>query len=589
MSGIVGFINNQKNKKEITQKMIEKIIYRGTKHQSFYDDNQVGLGQCLLKNKENVTYQDNLAIVLDGNIFNKEELIKKLKLKKVTDAELILASYKKWGSEAPKYLKGDFAFVIWDKEKEILYGARDYFGIKPLFYSKKNDFIFASEIKAILAYPNLKKELNKDAIAPYLVFNFNPLEETFFKDVFTLKPGHYFIYQNGEFETKKYFEIQYEEVNYEKEKFVKLLADATAKSVQTSLKGEKKVGSFLSSGVDSSYLVCLAKPKKTFTVGYAEQRYSEITNAKELSEQLGIENKSRIINKDEFLEIVPKVMYHLEEPMADPGAVAFYFGTEAASQYCDVVTCGEGADEFFAGYGVYQDSFKFPAYAKIPFFMRRAVSKLVSKLPEFKGSEFLIRRGQKLEEWYTGLNWIFREKELKRYLNNQKIAPISLITKDAFDEFKGQNDLNKMLGFDVKFHLSKNFMVNVDRLSAAFSLDTRVPIANIDIFDIARKIPFEGKVSKTESKIYWRAAAQTIIPNESFKKKKLGFPVPLREWIKEENYYNHIKEMFSSDIAKEIFNYEALMKMLNDKNADYKKVWSLYSFLVWYHEFFKQN
>jgi len=591
MSGIVGFVNKTKNKEKTIEIILNKIIHRGPKELFFYHDKNIALAECSMNIHQGI--HDNFILLLDGNIFNKDELAKVLKLKKPTDEEIIIKGFKKWQYELPKYLRGNFAFILWDKKNKILYGARDHFGVKPLYYSHNKNFIFASEIKAILTYPKFKKEFNKDVLKPFLTFNFNPCDETFFKGIFTLNPGHYFIYQNNKLTITKYYEYNFKEENLKKEEFINLISDSIEDSVDKNIKEQQNFGSFLSSGIDSSYLVSLAKPEKAFTVGYEEQKYNEIEYAKDLADKLNIKHITSVISKKDYLNIVPKIMDHFDEPIADPATIALYFGMEKASEEVDTILSGEGADEFFAGYGIYQDLLRFPLYSKIPFFIRRIISKIVSSLPEFKGSYFFIRRGLKIEEWYIGGNYTFTEKESKKYLNLDSNISISSITNKIYDNLGGQNDLNKMQAFDISLFLPKNFLANNDKISSIFALDVRTPFTDTLVFDIASKLPFKYKISANTSKIALREATEKVLPKEICNRKKLGFPVPLREWIRSDLFYNKIKDTFNTDIAAHLFNQKKIIKLLDDhreyKKDTFKKVWLIYIFLIWYEIHFIPN
>ena len=589
MSGIIGFITKTKNKQKISENMLNKIIHRGPKEQFFYHDQNIALSQCSKNNHKGI--HNDLVLLLDGNIFNKDELAKKLRIKNPTDEKVIIKGFKKWQFNLPKYLRGNFAFVLWDKKNKLLYGARDHFGVKPLYYSNNKNFIFASEIKAILTYPKFNKEFNKDLLKPFLTFNFNPCDETFFKTIFTLKPGHYFSYQNKELTITKYYQYNFKTENLKKDEFINLIHETIEDSINQNIKEQENFGSFLSSGIDSSYLVSLALPQKVFTVGYEEQKYNEIAYAKELADKLNLEHLTSVISKEDYLNIVPKIMYHFDEPIADPAAIALYFGMEKANEEVDTILSGEGADEFFAGYSIYQDLLKFPFYSKVPFFLRRIISKIVSLLPEFKGSYFFIRRGLKIEQWYTGIDWIFTEKETKKYLNNSANISNSSITNKIYKNFKNQNDLNKMQAIDINLFLPKNFLTNNDKIANIFALDVRTPFTDIKVFDIASILPFKYKINNKTGKIALREATKKVLPDEIYRRKKLGFPVPLREWMKEDLYYNKIKDTFNTGIAKELFNHKKIIKLLDDhrnnKEDVFKKVWLIYIFLIWYQEFFK--
>ncbi len=604
MCGIAGFVSKDKNKKKILKKMCDRIIHRGPDGEGYYTDEIVALGHRRLSiidldlGSQPMYNEDNSIItVFNGEIYNYLELraeLKKLGHKFTTnsDTEVLVHGFEEWQEELPSKLRGMFAFVIWDKDNKKLFGARDHFGIKPLYYTLVDDeLLFASEIKAFLEYPKFKKELNLDIIGPYLSFNYAPTEATFFKNVYRLNPGYSFTYQNGKLTLNRYFKLTFAEKERDFKKIVDEISQVMEDSVNKHMLSDVEVGSFLSSGIDSSYIVSLARPDNTYTIGYDIPKYNEAEYAKDLTKRLGINNKSKKIKKAEYLQIIPKIMYHMDEPLADPSAVALYFVSKLASKDVKVVLSGEGADELFGGYNTYRESVDYSFYNKIPFGIRKLISKICSLFPEHRGLNFLVRRGQTLEESYIGVNKVFSEKEAKKILK----VPVNIknkdITKEYFAEQKGKDEIIKRQAIDINFWLIKDIFAKADRMTMANSLEGRVPFTDIEVFKVARTLPKDAKVTKENTKVALREAAHKVIPNESYKKKKLGFPVPLREWMREDDFYHEIKDKFNSNIAKEIFNHERIIKLLDDhynqKKDNYKKVWTIYCFIVWYQVFFE--
>ena len=604
MCGIAGFVSRRENKKKIVKAMCDKIIHRGPDGEGYYTDKDVALGHrrlsiidLTLGSQPMYNEDKSLVVIFNGEIYNYLELRDELKqmgheFSTNSDTEVLVHGYEQWSEELPKKLRGMFAFVIWDIKNKTLFGARDHFGIKPFYYTLVTDaFLFASEIKSFLAYPEFKKELNEDILGPYLSFNYAPTEDTFFKGVKRLNPGYSFTFKDGNLSLNQYFNLTFDE----KDKDFNLIVDDIAKCMEDSVNkhmlSDVEVGSFLSSGIDSSYIVSLAKPDNTYTIAYDIPKYNEADYAKDLTDKLGIKNKSKKITKDEYLDVIPKIMYHLDEPLADPSCVALYFVSKLASQDVKVVLSGEGADELFGGYNTYRDGVDYSFYNKIPFPIRRLISKICSIFPEHRGLNFLVRRGQTLEEAYIGVNKVFSEKEAKSILK----VPVTLknkdITKKYYDEQKGKSDIIKRQAIDINFWLIKDIFAKADRMTMANSLEGRVPFTDIEVFKVARTLPKEAKVTKENTKVALREAAKRVIPNESYKKKKLGFPVPLREWMREDNFYEDIKNKFSSDIANKLFDTNKIMKLLdehrNHKKDNYKKVWTIYCFIVWYQVFFE--
>ena len=416
------------------------------------------------------------------------------------------------------------------------------------------------------------------------------MEETFFKGVFRLEPGHSLLYKNGKLTNKRFYKLNFKEKNTKYEKAVDKISETMKDSVNHHMLADVEVGSFLSSGIDSSYLVTLAKPDKTYTVGYDINKYNEINLAKDLTDKLNITNKSKIISKKEYMKIIPKIMYHMDEPASDPAVVALYFVANLASKDLKVVLSGEGADEFFGGYNTYREEVDYSFYNKIPFGIRRIISKVCSLLPEVRGINFLVRRGKTLEEDYIGVNKVFSEKESNKVLKKKRTIKNSDITKPIFDEFKNESNIIKMQAIDINFWLIKDILQKADRMTMANSLEGRVPFVDKEVFEVASSLPFDYKVTKENTKVALRDAAKKVIPNESYKKKKLGFPVPIREWMKDDDVYKEVKKTLTSNAGEKFFNTKYLLKLLdehkNNKKDNYRKVWTVYCVLKWYEVYF---
>lgn len=603
MCGITGFISKEKNKKKIIKKMTDRIKHRGPDGEGYYIDDEIALGHRRLSiidleaGAQPIYNEDkNKVIVFNGEIYNYVELRDELKKKKhkfttSCDTEVLIHGYEEWGVDLPKKLRGMFAFAIWDKQNKILFCARDNFGIKPLYYYQNNeDFLIASEIKSFLEHPSFKKELNKEILGPYLSFSFTPTTETFFKNVYRLDPGCYLIYKDNDLKIKRYFNLEFNPQNKDFNDVVENISKTMKESVNYHMLSDVEVGSFLSSGIDSSYIVSLAKPDKTYTVGYDISKYNEILYAKDLADKLNIKNISKKINKEEYLNIVPKILYHMDEPSSDPAAIMLYFVSNLASKDVKVVLSGEGADEFFGGYNTYREEIDFQWYNKIPYPIRHLASIILSILPEFPGRNFIVRRGIKLEEDYIGVNKVFSESERKKVLSFKDTIRNKDITKPIFDSIKKSNNLIKRQAIDINFWLIKDILQKADRMTMANSLEGRVPFIDIKVFQVASTLSEKDKLTKENTKVALRSAAKKDIPNESYKKKKLGFPVPLREWLREDDYYNEVKNTFKQDFVKEFFNQDYIIKLLdehkNHKKDTYKKVWTIYCFIKWYEIFF---
>lgn len=602
MCGINGIVSKSKNKDKLIHEMNEKIIHRGPDAEGIFVDKRVALGQRRLSiidlsdNGNQPIYNEDksVLVVFNGEIYNYQVLKEELEnlghlFSTNTDTEVLVHGYEEWGYDVINKLRGMFAFCIYDVNKSNLFIARDFFGVKPLYYYHNDKvFLFGSEIKSFLVHPDFKKELNKEMLGAYLTFSFTPGRRTFFKDVYKLEPGHYMVY-NLKKNTKKivkYFSYKFSKTEKNYQEIVDEISLLMKDSVKHHLISDVEVGSFLSSGIDSSYLVSLARPDKTYTVGYDKKKYSEIDLARDLTDKLGITNISSKISKEDYMKAVSDVYYHMDEPTTDACSIAVYFLSKLASQDVKVVLSGEGADEFFGGYNSYDDH----PYTKLPLWLRKSIAFLCKLLPKNKYTRYLIRRGLSLEEGYVSINRNFYDDELKDILKHNDYLKNKDIVMETYLEYRDENELNKKQAIDIRYWLADNILLIVDKMTMAFSIESRVPFTDIEVFNLACTLPREYRVRNKATKAALREAARREIPNESYKKKKLGFPVPIREWIKEEDFYNEIKNTFSLDIADELFKKKNIIKLLDDhKNGvrdNYRKVWAIYSFLKWYEVFF---
>lgn len=603
MCGICGIIRKGDNK-DIIKKMNDRIMHRGPDGEGYYIDGDVAFGHRRLSiidlstGDQPIYNEDNSVVtVYNGEIYNYLELRGELEslgheFKTKSDTEVLVHGYEEWHTDLPKHLRGMFAFAIYDKNRNEIFLVRDNFGIKPLYYAKMNDsFMFASEIKSFLDVPDFKKEFNEEILETYLEFSFVPTNETFFKGVYRLDAGCSLLYKDEDIKINKYFKLDFKEDTMSFTDAVKNISDVMEDSVKRHLIADVEVGSFLSSGIDSSYIVSLAKPDKTYTVGYENKKYDEINYAKDLADKLGIKNESKIIKKDEYLEAIPKIMYHLDEPTSDPAAISLYFVAKLASRDLKVVLSGEGADEFFGGYNYYREEVDYKFYNKIPFCIRHAIGKVAGLFPEVRGFNFLVRRGEKLENSYIGVNRNFSEKMARKVLRkNYELKAID-VTKDVYNEFKDYSNIDKMQAIDINFWLMKDILLKADRMTMASSIEGRVPFIDKEVFSVASKLPFDYKVTKENTKVALREAAKEVIPTDAYKKKKLGFPVPIREWIKDGAFKEDIEKTINSDVANKYFNVKFLNKLFNEhlscKKDNYRKIWTVYTFIKWYQVFFE--
>lgn len=609
MCGFAGYITENGKAPEYKDNLIEmmnSIKHRGPDDEGTHIDDMAGMGFRRLSiigitNGKQPMYNEDESIVVtfNGEIYNyqtiKEELIKKGHIFKTdADTEVLVHGYEEYGKDLLQKLRGMYAFAIWDIKKKEMFMARDIFGIKPLFYTQTdNDFVFGSEIKAILKFPTVKKDLNEEALESYLSFQYSILKETFFKGIYRLPPAHCLTWKDGKVTVERYWEPVFDtDDNITFDEAVKMTNDVMKNSIEAHKISDTEVGGFLSGGVDSSYIVARSNLDKTFSVGFDYPRCNEIPLAKTLSDYVGVKNTSKLISTEEFFTEFPKVMNHVDEPLSDPSAIALYFLCKLASENVKVVLSGEGSDELFGGYNIYKSPFALAPMYKIPKPVRRGLAKTFQKLPfRFKGKNYVIRAGQDLEERYIGNAYIFKTKEVYKLLKNpkKKYTPQS-ITKPIYDKVKDKDDITKMQYIDINTWLWGDILNKADTMSMAHSLEVRVPFLDREVAKVAFSIPVKHRVDKHETKRYFRKAANEFMPDITAERKKLGFPIPVRNWLKEDKYYHLVKSTLTSKEAEKFFNVSELEKLLDDhyngKVDNSRKVWTIYAFILWYQKHF---
>ena len=607
MCGICGFTGTLANADDVLDNMMNKIVHRGPDSGGKHIDQNVALGFRRLSiidldhgSQPMYNETDDIVVTFNGEIYNyqslREELINKGHIfKNDSDTEVLLHAYEEYGEDMLNQLRGMFAFVIWDSKKELLFGARDFFGIKPFYYTIINgNIVYGSEIKSILEYPHFKKEVNIEALENYLTFQYSVLPETFFKGVYKLMPSHCFTFQNGTMNIKRYWEPTFDADNSKTlEQFVKEIDAAMQDSIKKHKISDVEVGSFLSSGVDSSYVAACFHGDKTFTVGFDYEKYNEIDYAKALSKKINIDNYSKLITTQEYWEAIPKVQYHMDEPLADPSAIALYFVSQTASKYVKVALSGEGADEFFGGYNIYREPHDLLPITRLPKPVKKILGGIAKAIPfHVKGKNYIIRGSKELQERFIGNAFMFQESEREKLLKHPtKHYHHTEITKPLYDKVKHLDDVTKMQYIDINLWLIGDILLKADKMSCAHSLEVRVPFLDKEVFKVARTLPTKFKVNKENTKYAMRIAAHRYLPDMVAEKKKLGFPVPIRVWLKEDKYYNIVKTAFTSKTAQNYFKTNEIVKFLDEHKAgkadNSRKIWTIYMFLVWHKQFFE--
>ncbi len=607
MCGIAGFVGARADMQEILQKMTDRIAHRGPDGEGHYIDGPVALGHRRLSiidlegGRQPMFNEDgSLAVVFNGEIYNFQPLREELIAAGHTfatrcDTEVLLHGYEQWGRELLTRLRGMFTFALWDKDSRTLFCARDHFGIKPLYYyiaPETGTLLFGSEIKCFLDHPEFKKELNADQLELYLSYQYSPGEDTFFKGVKKLLPAHWLEWKDGKVEIGRYWQPAFApDHGPSLAEWEDAISAAMKESVAAHKIADVEVGSFLSSGVDSSYMAALAHVDKTFTVGFADKQYDETDYARDFSEKIGVKNFAYRITPEEYWANIGNIQYHMDEPLADAASAALYFVNREAARQVKVCLSGEGADEFFGGYNIYKEPFTVSWYDKLPLWLRRAIGAAAECLPPVHGVNFLVRRGRPLEERYIGNTNLMGERRKKQLLRQYSgaVKPTDL-SRPLFEQTKGQDPVTRMEYCDLNLWMVGDILLKADKMSMANSLELRVPFLDRKVFELACRIPTEHKVNAGQTKIAMRGAAEKTIPARTADKKKLGFPVPVRAWLRDETYAARVREAFNAPAAAEFFNVKELNRMLDQhmsgKRDNWRQIWCVFIFLVWYDEYF---
>ncbi|WP_082393663.1 asparagine synthase (glutamine-hydrolyzing) [Bacillus sp. JCM 19034] len=611
MCGFVGIFGTSLPRSNQLKEMTNVIAHRGPDELGFYEDDFIKLGFRRLSiidlenGQQPLSFDQNrYTIVFNGEIYNHTEIRNRLIQKGITfntnsDTEVIAALYSLNKEDCVKELRGMFSFIIWDKVNKELFAARDYFGIKPFFYvENKGKLYMASEAKAILAVLN-NVQVNKQALQHYLTFQYTPEPETMMDRLLKLEPGHYMKKSwDGELEVRAYwqpsFTPNHETYAVQKNKVLDVLRD----SVKHHMRSDVPVGSFLSGGIDSTAIVALAReinPKiKTFSVGFEIDGYSEVQVAKKSAEDLGVENINYVITAEEYLQELPRILWHMDEPVADPSAIPLYFVAKEASKHVKVVLSGEGADELFGGYNIYREPESLKLFSYIPNFGKKLLRQVALLLPEgIKGKGFLERGTTELHRRFIGNAYIMSEREKEAVLLTYQRGMESIEwVRPLYEQADTYDDVTKMQYIDLHTWLRGDILVKADKMTMAHSLELRVPFLDKNVFEIARKIQTEYKIAHQTTKFILRDALREIVPEHIFMRKKLGFPVPIRHWLKKE-WYERVLNIFKNSQTDYLLNKDVLIQLLEAHKkgeGDYsRKLWTAIVFMIWHQLYIEKS
>lgn len=609
MCGFIGCVHDRiaeitGEEKDVFREMNKMITHRGPDDEGYYTDEhiQFGFRRLSIIDVENghqpLTYEnERYWIIFNGEIYNyvelREGLVKDgMHFETESDTEVIIAMYAKHKEETAKYLRGMFGFVIWDKETNQVYGARDHFGIKPFFYAEEDGKLYLGSEKKSILHALKNQTLDEVSLQNYMTFQFVPEPDTLTTAVKKLLPGHYFTKKIGEpMQITKYWQTSFAPVNTAEQTLIKEIRDVLYDSVKVHMRSDVPVGSFLSGGIDSSIIASIAKEYhpaiKTFSVGFERDGFSEIDVAKETADKLGVENISYVISPQEYMDELPKIVWHMDDPLADPAAIPLYFLSREARKQVKVALSGEGADELFGGYNIYNEPNSLAGFNKMPKALKTMLNRVSRIMPEgMKGKSFLERGTTPMEERYIGNAKMFTEKEKRILLPKyQEGHDYTNVTDPFYAATEDYNPVERMQYIDIHTWLRGDILLKADRMTMANSLEVRVPFLDKEVLEVAAKIPASLKTTQGTTKYILRKAAETFVPEHVLNRRKLGFPVPIRHWLKDE-MNSWVKTIIRESATDHLINKEYVLQLLDDHCAgkfDYsRKIWTVVIFMIWY-------
>ncbi|CAM2780962.1 asparagine synthase (glutamine-hydrolyzing) [Corynebacterium jeikeium] len=554
--------------------------------------------------------EDRYALTFNGEIYNYVELREELKEAGYTfntqgDGETIVVGFHHWGADVVNHLRGMFGFAVWDSKEKKLFLARDQFGIKPMYVATTEaGTVFASEKKCILSMAealNLNLDLDIRAIAHYTDLQYVPEPESLHKNIRRLESGSYgFVTPGGKIEETRWFEPRFPVKKVaagDEEAVFQRIAEALEDSVAKHMRADVTVGSFLSGGIDSTAIATLAKRHNpdllTFTTGFEREGYSEVDVAAESAAAIGAEHIVKVVSPEEYAEAIPKIIWYLDDPVADPSLVPLYFVAQEARKHVKVVLSGEGADELFGGYTIYKEPLSLAPFDKVPSPLKRVLAGVGNALPEGMRGKSLLQRGtMPMEDRYYGNARSFNYQQLERVL--REIRPEwdhREVTAPIYAKSKDMDPVARMQHLDLFTWMRGDILVKADKINMANSLELRVPFLDKVVFDVAETLPHELKISHGTTKYALRKALERIVPPHVLHRKKLGFPVPMRHWLAGDELYGWAKENIEASQTDHIFNKAEVLKMLDEHRVamntgsgpDHsRRLWTVIAFMVWH-------
>lgn len=608
MSGIAGIMNYSRATPahNTLQRMTDAMLHRGPNDSGIWTDAGIGLGHRGMaeggasNSTEPISNEDDtLQMVCNGVIYNDKQLRSDLinrghRFKTNTDIEVIVHLYEEYGEGCVTKLRGMFSFVIWDRKKEQLFGARDHFGVKPFYYMDTPDqFVFCSEIKGLLQADTIKRDVDRQALYHFMTFQYVPEPATIFQGIRKLPPAHFFTMTTSrKLKVSRYWDPMFEPEATPLEQQVEQLRERLKESVRLHMKTDAAQGCFLSSGIDSTAIAAQMSeiaPLKTFSVGFEGPR-NETEIAAQTAAAIGAEHYAEVITEHDFFKDLKKAVWHLDEPIADPSAIALYHLAALAKKHVTTALSGEGADELFGGYLIYREPSALKPFDYLPGPFKSILHSLASFLPEgLSGRNYILRGTTPLEKRFLGNAKIFSEDMKQDVLNHAVMSENNTASYELAETFykktKHLDPVSRMQYIDLNLWLPGDILMKADKMSMAHSLQVRVPFLDTELFELARKIPAQFRIAEGTTKYVFRQAMEGIVPDFILHRPKLGFPVPIRDWLKTKRGEMIREEIMTSGIDHlfDLEEVDLLYKHHRAGRGDHsRKLWLIYIFGLWY-------
>lgn len=615
MCGITGMMcfDNRAISEASLKAMMDVIRHRGPDDAGMWTDPGIGLGfrrLSIIDLKEGhqplCNEDESVWIVFNGEIYNYQPLRERLiaqghRFRTHTDTEVIVHLYEEYGEDCVRHLRGMFGFVIWDRARRKLFGARDHFGIKPFYYALDGGrFLFASEIKSLLAADGFDRRLAEASLLQYLTFQYVPEPNTMFEGVSKLPPAHTItVTPDGRVALNRYWDPMFAPERRPFAEMVEELRVRLKDSVIHHMHSDVERGCFLSSGIDSTAIAAhmrAIEPIRTFSVGF-EGPNNETIIAKETAAALGTNHHAKIITERDFFESVPKAVWHQDEPVADPSAIALYHVSQLAREHVTVVLSGEGADELFGGYRIYREPLALRPLGWLPLPLMRLLNRAARLLPGgLTGRNYLLRATTPLEERFLGNAKLFGE-DAKRAIAGCDPGLLGSyddpwqVAGRFYAKTKHLDPVTRMQYIDMNLWMPGDILMKADKMTMAHSLELRVPFLDKELFELARAVPADYRLGGGTTKYIFRKAMEGIIPDFILNRPKLGFPVPLRDWLKGARGVDLLDQIRASGIdgILRVSEAERMLTLHRSGQGDYSRLlWAVYIFALWHRTYLQE-